>query len=207
MVEALIPNMKSDREQWVSKSQETVARERTKRQQEEAYSNDVNYVPESLFAGGKKKEKTPEEQQQQADFNDIDEDMADYYFSAFEDKRREEETVTTTSNNDKEQAEDIVMNQQDQDESEAVLRENRENREKMLNNNNGTLDTEDYDNFDPYKIIDDDILGLDTLKRKTPPSTTNKASLPNDDEEEVDLELDEFEKEQLLSDMGVGMSQ
>jgi hypothetical protein len=89
-----------------------------------------------------------------------------------------------------------------------------------------TVDHEDDDSdssFDPQKFLDDDILGIGSLTRKPPPTkptvpaaqpvpvvpvvppskehTFTSTSYSNRYSD--DLELDDYEKEHLLSDMGV----
>jgi hypothetical protein len=111
-VEALIPNMKSDRQFWEAPHKQ-VQREESAEEQER-YMNDVNYIPQNIFNNGQQQAtaqtREGREREKTSDLNEIDDDMVDYYFSAF-DTRKEEEAAADTN----------------KEVEETVIRENTEN--------------------------------------------------------------------------------
>jgi hypothetical protein len=87
-VEALIPNIKSNRTMWEMPDEDKV-------RDKENYLADVNYIPPASTSANHNTTTTTEATQNNQ--NSIDDDMMDYYFSEFDRKKQSEEAQSTTN--------------------------------------------------------------------------------------------------------------
>lgn len=184
-VEALIPNMKSDRSMWEIPNEADI-------REKERYLADVNYIPPSSTTRADNTDGTPasREQTPEADDNNImDDDTMDYLFSAFDRRNGQEDDEANKEN----------INREEEVEASPTLPPL-----KPTTTTSRSLDTEDYDDIGEYQSY------FGENKENENNTTTSSVSKENDfpsgsyGDEDSSLTLETAEVDKLLFDMGVG---
>lgn len=189
-VEALIPNMKSERSMWKIPNEAGI-------REKERYLADVNYIPPPSSTTND----TPasREQSPEADNNNIiDDEMADYLFSAFDRRNGEKEDNEANKENiNREEEEEVAV-------SPTLPPLKPTTTTTTITNH--SLDTEDYDDgLEEYQSFFGE--NKENNENNTAASSISKENdFPSGSygDEGSTLTLETAEVDKLLLDMGIG---